>query len=134
MWSDLGDILPRHPAAQDGLPIRRQRVRLVGDKGPHEQQAFAKTTEGVDKFVDVTAQRCGVGTVEQCRQLIGHHVDRKARLEPNTHSEMSAPRLRRGGFPNEIGARFEYLLVQRGDVLIFARDLTRPERPLECLV
>src|SRR6188474_184128 len=33
--SDLGDILARHPTAHDGLPIRRQRVRLVGDKGPH---------------------------------------------------------------------------------------------------
>jgi len=43
--SDLGDILARHPTAQDGLPIRRQRVRFVGNKGPHEQQAFAKTAD-----------------------------------------------------------------------------------------
>ena len=74
--SDLGDLLAGHPAAQDGLPVRRQRVRLVGDEGPHEQQAFAETAERIDEFVDVAAQRRRVSPVEQFGQLVGHGVDR----------------------------------------------------------
>ena len=34
--SGLGDLFAGHPASQDDLPVRRQRIRLVGDEGTHE--------------------------------------------------------------------------------------------------
>ena len=75
-----------------------------------------------------------VCAVEEFGQLVGHGFDGEARLKSYAHGEMSAARLRRGGLPDKVGARFEYLYVQRCDVLVLAGNLACPKRSLERLV